>query len=344
MGLDFLKNNGAQRVRSIGPRPLLLEEGRETIDATAEVEVLNYERELEDWQGIDIQARRTPRDWPWRPLHFIDGKNIGRTVAWLQTRHGYPIPIRLAEIGAATMEDRQGQLRREYEVLERVVSLVGEPFPWDEVESFASELQDLDIRFLPCRPSGLTYSFDLMRKAVQNRTQEEMDLLERQALALNAECPTLIDGRLEPRVGAFDQETAPIVGLIKTHARVYLPLTGLSLLHDLLPGQRTPAFCVGNKLKLVTWYLRLNGQQGELPDWGVIRLEIARAFFETIIKKDFTYLDDLSHIVYEYRCRDQSYGRAPISIYPIQRVEESLGSLFSPTETLVQRFYRYTSI
>ena len=94
---------------------------------------------------------------------------------------------------------------------------------------------------------------------------------------------------------------------------------------------------------VVSWYLRLNGQ-GEMPDWGIVRLEIPKNFFEEVIKCDFSYLNYLSNIVYAYRCRGTSYSRAPISIYPVQRAEESLGALFTPIETLVQRFYRYTNL
>ncbi|RAQ93966.1 hypothetical protein [Thermogemmatispora tikiterensis] len=343
-GLDFLKNNGARRVRNDQPRPWLIEEGNEVIVEEVREELLNYERSREHWAGIDVLSARPPVDWPWWPRRFVDGKNVGRTVAWLQTREGFPVPVRLAEIGAAALIDQAGLLRREYEAVERVVSLAVEGFPWDEVESFAAALGEHDLRLLPCHPSPMSYSFEQMRRAVQNRMQEEMDLLMRRALACNLQLPTLVDGRLEPCVGAFDQDSAPIVGLIKTHARVYLPSRELPLLYELEPGQRTPAFCIGGKLPLVTWYLRLNPLGSELPYWGLVRLEISRSFYEGFIGGDPRYIDYLSHIIYSYRCKNHSYGRAAISIYPIQRVEETLEALFTPNEMLVQRFYRYTNI
>jgi hypothetical protein len=342
MGFDFLKNNGAQRVRHYDPQPFLLDDGVILVDTADERKELGYEQEPDAWEAIDVLTCIPPADWPWRPLRFIDGKDVGRTVAWLQTRKGNPIPVRLAEIGAAVMTNQDGQLRREYEVMERVVSVVVNPFPWDEVEGFAIALQEQGFRLLPCRPQELSYNFEVMRKATQNRTKDEMEILEKQALAVNSTPPTLVDGRLEPRAGAFDQRITPVAGLIKTHSRNYLHPGGLRLLYELCAGQRTPAFCIGNKMDLITWYVRLNGQQGEMPDWGIVRLEIARQFFEQTIQRDFIYLNYLSHIVYAYRCRDKSYSRAPISIYPIQRVEESLGSLFTSIETLVQRFYRFT--
>lgn len=344
MGFDFLKNNGAQRVRITNPLPMLLTDGLLPVPITDEHKNLKYEQEPEEWRAIDIASCSPPVDWPWRPRRFIDGKDLGRTVAWLQTRTGHPIPVRLAEIGAVVIANRQGQLRREYEVVERVVSLITQPFGWEDMESFAIALQEQQFRLLPCRPEGLSFSFEEMRMATQHTTQNEMQALEKQALSIDSAAPTLVDGRLDPRAGAFEQLTDPVVGLIKTHAHTYLHSRGLQLLWELRPGERTPAFAIQGKMGLISWYVRLEGQRGEMPDWGVVRLEIAKHFFEKTMHKDYAYLDKLSQVIYSYRCRDSSYSRAPISIYPIQRAEESLGSLLTTTETLVQRFYRLTDL
>lgn len=342
-GFEFLKNNGAQRVRNYDPQPLLLNDGILEEEVSEGQPNLFYERKKEQpWNAIDIRQSIPPPDWQWRPLRFIDGKDYGRTVAWLQTREGYPVPVRLAEIGATSFTDQDSRLRREYETIERVLSFIVNPFPWDEVESFAIALQEQGFRLLPCLAVP-SFSFEKMRRATQNRTKEAMDQLEKEALAWNNHVPTLVDGRLEPHMGAFNQHTDAVVGLIKTHYHTYLHQNGLRLLYELLPGERTPAFCLEKKLQVVTWYLRLNGQ-GEMPDWGLVRLEIPRNFFEEVINRDPSYLDYLSNIVYTYRCRGTSYKRASISIYPVQRAEESLGALFTPLETLVQRFYRYTNL
>ena len=341
IGLAFLKNNGAQRMRNYTPQPFLLDDGILDVEADEETD-LWYERKREQWNAINTLDSSPPADWSWRPLRFIDGKDSGRTVAWLQARTGHPLPVRLAEIGAAAMSDQGKQLRRDFETIERVVSLIVKPFPWDEVESFAIALQEKGYHFLPCLAEP-SFSFEKMRRATANRTKEAMDQLERQALMHNSTIPTLVDGRLEPRMGAFNQHCDPVVGLIKTHYRTYLHPAGLRLLCELRPGERTPSIVLGSKLRVISWYLRLDGQ-GEMPDWGVVRIEVSRGFFENVVQRDFSYVDDLSHIVYTYRCLGTSYSRAPVSIYPIQRVEESLGALFSPIDTLVQRFYRYTNL
>lgn len=342
LGFEFLKNNGAQRVRNYDPQPLLLDNGVLNEGSGEELSDLFYECGKDRWHALDVSASIPPTDWPWKPLRFVDGKDNGRTVAWLQAQEGYPIPVRLAEIGATSIADQDRQLRREYEATERVLSFIVNPFPWDEVESFAIALQAHNFRLLPCLAEP-SFFFEEMRRATQNRTKEAMDQLEKQALAWNNDLPTLVDGRLEPRMGAFNQHTDAVVGLIKTHYHTYLHQDGLRILYELEPGERTPAFCLEKKLSVISWYLRLNGQ-GEMPDWGLVRLEIPRSFFEEVINQDFSYLDYLSNIVYTYRCRGTNYKRAPVSIYPVQRAEESLGALFAPLETLVQRFYRYTDL
>jgi hypothetical protein len=343
MGLDFFINNQAQRVRQYMPQPLLLDSDLQT-DAD-EKPNLDYEEHHDFWHVRDLSSLMVPGDWPWAPVHFIDGKDVGRTVAWLQTRLGYPIPVRLAEIGAVVMEKKQRQLQRRFDLVERVVSFAVNPFPWDEVESFAISLREQGMRLLPCQPNALTYSFEEMRRSAQNRTKDEMERLERQALALYHDQPVLVDGRLSARVAAFDTNSAPVVGMIKKHSRNYLHAGGWQLLYEMEAGQRTPAFLIEVKsVEFVSWYVRFSGQYGEIPDYGIVRLEIARQFFEKVMKKDWSYLNILSRSIYDYRCRDASYGRAPVSIHPIQRAEESLGSLFTPTESFVQHFYHLTNL
>ena len=240
-----------------------------------------------------------------------------------------------------------GELRREFSRVERVVSLMVDPFPWDEVESFAIALKRQGFRLLACdQPEGgWSYDFERMRKTTQNRSNDEMTRLERQALARDSAMPTIVDGRLEPRARAFDHANDPVVGLVKTHSQNYLHSQGWRVFYNLRPGQRTPAFQVAARnLAVVSWYVRLDGDRGELPNWGIVRLEVPQPFFEMRLGKDWTYLDHLTELVCEYRCRDEGYSRAAVSIHPIQRAEESLGALFTASDTLVSHFYRLTTL
>lgn len=347
MAIDFLRKHGARRIRNYEPQPFLLDDGLMLEDEPREKIGLGYEVAETDWQPLDAAEEPGIRDWPQRPRRFIDGKDVGRTVAWLQSREGYPVPVRLSEIGAVEMRDVDGQLRREFHVIERVVSLMGDLFPWDEIEDFAAQLRVNGFRLLLVREpkTGWSYDFERMRKTTQNRSNDEMARLERQALALNADIPTIVDGRLDPHAGAFDDETQPVTGVIKTHLENYLHAQGWRVFYNLQPGQRTPAFSIKrDNLDLVSWYLRLDGARGELPNWGVVRIEISRRFFEVELDRDRSYVNRLSQLICDYRCRDQSYGRAAVSIHPVQRAEESLGALLTPPGTLVNRFYSLTNL
>src|SRR5262249_60468302 len=96
-------------------------------------------------------------------------------------------------------------------------------------------------------------------------------------------------------------------------------------------------------LPLVSWYLKMDGPHGAMPNWGVVRVEISRDLFERQ-GSDFGYLDRVSDALLHLRCRQGSYARAPVSLEPIVRGEESLKSLLSSPATLAQRFYHLTGL
>jgi hypothetical protein len=354
---ELLHNYGARRMRNYDPQPFLLDDGLMSIEDVVEEDGLGVETSPDAWAPRDVLATTSKQDiegWPRRPRRFIDGRDVGRTIAWLRSHEGFPVPVYLSQIGAVEMSNIGGCLRREYETVERVVTLMADLFPWREVEDFADGLQENGFRLLPCREpkptkegssQGYSYDFERMRKTTQNRSNNEMGRLEKKALARRCEVPTIVDGRLEPRAGAFDDAEHFVVGLIKQHSQNYLHPQGWRVFYELKPGERTPAFLLRNTSpEAISWYLRIAGGNGEMPNWGVVRLEIPAKLFQVKLSGDWHQLDLLSRLIYEYRCTDESYGRAPVSIYPIQRAEESLGAILIPTETFIQRFYRLTDI
>jgi hypothetical protein len=351
MGLEFLRNNGAHRMRDDAMRPLLLDSDtaqNEEPEQDEEQKIdLSFEVPAEQWNAIDCTHTDVPSAWDFRPTRFIDGKDLGRTVAWLQTEEGFPIPVRLSEIGAIVIHNDTGHLRREWYKMERVVSMIVDPFPWDEIESFAAALQEEGFRLLQCQePRGrLTYDFQEMRKATQNRSMDEMMRLEKQALLRSSDTPILVDGRLGSRTGGFDEMNTPVVGMIKGHHRNYLHPQGWRSYYDLRLGQRTPAFLLKQRnIEVISWYLRLDGTSNDLPNWGIVRLEIPARFFDQKLGRDWSYLNRLSRLICQYRCTDKSYQRASVSLYPIQRAEECLGALFTGAETIINRFYSLTQL
>jgi hypothetical protein len=355
MGLEFLHDYGGCRVDPYDPQPSLTDEwppegngeGEETVD-------LDYERDRDDWQALTPQVPSgwRPQAWPERPIRFIDGKDVGDTVAWVRAPGGQPAPIRLAQIGSIVTRVSDGRCRREFCLVERVVAMVADFFPWNGVEGFAAALQEHGFRFLPAQKPGqqpgqrlnplACFDFETMRKAAQNRSYDEMGLLEEAALGQDPEVPSVVDGRLEPRAGGFSQ-TDPVFGVVKTHHKNYLHPRGMQLLYTLEAGQRTPVFRLPHeKLPVVSWYVRLSGGAAT-PNWGLVRVEAPWRWFEAR-GKDWDFVDQFSRLLCEYRCRERSYARAAVSLHPIVRAEESLGALFHPRTMLAHRFYRLTHL
>jgi len=348
---NLIQNYGGRRLEIYEPRDDLPFDGEtQPIDEKVREKVdLTYEEDSENWRAIDLNLNRgwRSRDWDERPVRFVDGKDVGYTVAWLRGSEGHPVPLRLSEIGSTVMRVVDRECRREFATVQRVLSMVAAPFPWEEVESFARELQEHNIHFLPASPPGgvVSSDFEEMRKAAQNRSNDEMNVIEELALAQYSEIPSVVDGRLEPRVGGFDPIHSPVFGVIKTHKKQYLHPRGIHLLYELKPAQRTPVFSLKqHNLSVISWYLRLAGGGGLTPDVGYVRIEASRGWFERRGAKDWNFVNKLSKTIYDYRCREASYDRAPISIHPIVRAEESLSSLFTPPSALVSQFYRLTKL
>ena len=324
-----------------------------------------------NWDAIEPQrpAGWSAPEWAERPVRFVDGKDVGETVACLTAPYGgYPVPVRLSEIGAVVVREEHGVLTREFDVVERVVSLTTDLFPWDEIESLAISLQQHGFRLLSAplpvttvgehRVQAASYDYEVMRKAAQNCSNTEMGRLEEAAIARDNHLPTVVDGRLEPRSGGLDRFTVPAVGVVKTHAQNYLHVRGMQLLYQLRPGQRTPAFLIDPSLavdpargrpmpqrpRVISWFVRLAHQPHLAPNWGLIRVELPQPWFDTAFggptAAGRAFIDHLTLLLREYRCRDEGYGRAPVSLHPIVRAEQLLGALFTPHSTLARRFYR----
>jgi len=348
MSLDFLRNNGASRVTGEITQFDLLTDTVSQDPTPEETIGWSIEQAADQWQTIDVSSANWGSGWAYRPERFVDGKDVGHTVAWLRSPEGYPVPVRLAQIGAVAMHEVRGQLRREFELIERVITL-SDLFPFDEVENFARALQVNRFRLLLCgRPEGgWSYLYEPMRKATQNRSNDEMIDLEKLTYSQGRAAPTILDGRLIPRASIPTDNTSPVIGVIKTHSQNYLHERGWQVYYDLEPCQRTPVFRLDNPkkgLNIVSWFLRLAGSGGAMPNWGVVRLEMPEAFFLQAVGGSFDYINRVSRLIYEYRCRDDRYTRAPVSLYPIQRAEESLGALFTESETLISHFYRLASL
>jgi len=351
MSLDFLQRYGARRLTVYAPPPPP-EQEEEDESQTGESIHLDLEMPEHSWRAI-ATGNELPYDDE-LPRRFVDGSYFGENVAWLQDVLGRPVPVRLAEIGGICMCADGRTLRREAAVVERVVASLLDPFPWDEVEAFGSALQQDRLQLLCLQPqrdepgSSLDFerrelSFDFRRnsEAVRLGVLRAMADLEAAALEHRSDMPTIVDGPLGRLFGA----TAPewdVIGVVKRQVGDYLHPHGYVTMLGLQPGDRTPAFEITSRhLKVISWYLKLAGGDGEMPDWGYIRVEVPT---ESIGRHNMSYINRLSRYLLEIRCRRNRYARGPVSLEPIVRAEESIQALFEPLNPLKQHFWRLVGI
>lgn len=344
----FFRNYDAAPVGATPVQPNVLPDGDteqpDTVDRT-------IEREEAEWQPIPV-PEAPARDGEF-PVRFIDGSQNGQPVLCVRAPLGWPIPLVLSEVGAVALRSVGRRFEREFVAVERVLSFVADPFPWQEVEAFSSALMntaELKLRVLPAnRPDEKHSPFDyeVMRTQARSRAQQEMTTLERLALAVDRSVPVLVDGPLNRVMGAPDPRSPLVVGVAKTQSADYLHEQGWRTLLDLKPGQRTPVFQITGmsrgkeaRLPVATWYLKLAGGPRLAPNWGHVRVEIPWGQFEVQFRRDFGFVHRLSRWLIDARCRSDSYARMPVSLDPIVRAEETLKPLFTPISVLVNRLYR----
>ena len=275
---------------------------------------------------------------------------------------GWPIPVFLAEVGGIALRRKGRDLCRDFFGLERVISFVTDPFPWPEVEAFAEaifNLAEFPLRILTASRPEVDdpieyFDYEKMRKAAQNRANNEMANWEAVALAADHDTPTLVDGRLQPRLRSSKAAARfnLVIGVVKTHSANLLHAQGWRTLLDLKPGQRTPCFRIGktmtgsaNDLPVVSWFVKMAGGSELMPNWAAVRVEVPWIQFERQPELLRTgWINRLSRWLIDARCRQQSYARMPVSLEPIVRAEDSLKSLFTPFGVLRNRFLRHAGI
>lgn len=343
MGLDFLVHYGGRRLRQYLEQPPLDASAGDETEQESKV-ALDFELPLDAWQARSVRAGVV--DPFVIPQRFIDGCHYGHTAACLYDSFRHPIPVRLAEIGGVCMQLEGRSLRRQFAHVERIVCFIVDAFPWYEIEDFAAALAPLEMRLVPALPPiieekrQLTYDYASMDQRTYTQAQVEMRVLEELALEQDLEVLSLVDGPL----GRLEHPRA--IGVIKQHRKNYLGSHSQSwqVFYDLEPGQRTPAFRLASQSSpVVSWFLKLDGAHGAMPNWGIVRVEISATHFERQ-NSDFKYLDSISNALLHLRSRQGSYARAPVSMEPIVRAEESLKSLLTAPATLAQRFYHLTGL
>jgi hypothetical protein len=86
--------------------------------------------------------------------------------------------------------------------------------------------------------------------------------------------PLYVDGSV--RTSHAMIRSAGVVGVVKSHATLYLPDTAFPLVASLGAGQRTSVLAAlddAGRTRFLTWYLRLRSAVGHDPFFGLIRVE-----------------------------------------------------------------------
>jgi hypothetical protein len=321
-------------------------DAKETVDLSVEVAP-------EAWKPLIVpEAPARDREFPTR---FIDGSQAGQPVLCVRSPLGWPIPLVMSEVGAVALKSVGRGFEREFVAVERVLSFVADPFPWEEVEAFAECLvnkPELKLRVLPAnRPKEehSPFDYEVMRMQARARAHQEMTVLERLALAVDSKAPTLVDGPLNRLMGAPGADCGLRVGVVKSQQANHLHDDGRGALLTLKPGQRTPIFRFEGirgdhgGMPVASWFLKLAGGPRLAPNWGYVRVEVPWGQFlerVNITQKEFGFVNRLSRWLIDARCRTESYARMPVSLDPIVRAEDALKPLFTPTQVLVNRLYR----
>jgi hypothetical protein len=117
----------------------------------------------------------------------------------------------------------------------------------------------------------------LLERATRAVDQEREQLEDRLAEAWCAQgtSPIFIDGGISRSASVASSSLA--VGVIKSHRTLYVEGDALRIVLGLRKGERSSVFRVSprSRSSVMSWYLRLRGDEGRDPLWGLVRVEVA---------------------------------------------------------------------
>lgn len=343
---SFLRRYSVEMIGDTPPQPTIAEpkddEPGDTIDYTPEMPA-------DQWKAITISEAPARSDE--HPTRFIDGSIFSEPVLCVRAPAGWPIPILIAEVGATALQLKGRRFERSFVFIERLLGFVADPFPWEEVEAFASAIAadpGLNARLVVGNMprDANPFDYEAMRQQAYHRCEQDMLNAERLALESCVTEPTLVDGKLASRIGTNAAKDRPLlVGIVK-RTPPELHEEGWRTLLSLRPGQRTPLFQLTGMsagkvadMPTASWFLKLAGGPRLAPNWGIVRVDVPWVQFENRTDQ-FGLVNRLSRWLIDARCRAESYARMPVSLEPIVRAEEVLKPLFTPISVLANRLRR----
>jgi hypothetical protein len=213
---------------------------------------------------------------------FLDGIQRSATIAYVD---GVPL---LHGTAAAAIRCRDGDGRmltwsrpRIDHAIYASFALLGDAM-WSRVAAVLGArghaLTNTDARTPEEQAEISRHPSSLLRQAL-DALSKRRDTLEREIgeawCKSDAPRALYVDGSL--RTSSLMLRSEHVVGVVKSHARLYVPQDQLPLLMSLQASHRTSVLAVldeKNRAVFHTWYLRLRSADGRDPFFGLIRVEV----------------------------------------------------------------------
>lgn len=278
--------------------PLDVDDGGGLADTRSPVNV-DVEVAAADW-APRVPALDTP---PPRTLLFCDGTMRTDARIWITEEGGRVRPALAASIAAGAVLCAEGRACVAGVSVGRVlVSATGEavalPTPWGDYE-----------------PVAATADLDAALVAAVLQAMGQLEVRVAAAGAAGADL-VVVDGRL--RAPGHPPGT---VGYVKAHAARYLDDRQHAVVAALLPGQRTPLFCLQQvRSTTLSWYLRLPGGVGH-PWAGIVRCEVSN---DVAPARAVDLADRTCLALPAYASQRHRDSRAPQNLVPVGALEQRL--------------------
>ena len=260
--------------------------------------------------GLEVEPAawgpRAPAPGTRRPASvlFCDGVRRVDATLWIDQGDGRVRPAMAASIGAGAVRCCGLSARVVARVVARCVATAS---------AAAEEVPTRHGTYGLQRTAGDAPAV-LNAAVVAAMAELEVEVARRHAAEADL---VLVDGRLR-RPGGHPPGT---VGYVKSHGARYLPEEQEAVVGRLAPGQRTPLFCLQQKMGAVlTWYLRLPGGRGH-PWAGIVRCEVAA---DLATSQAAEVADACCLVLPCFASSPHKDARAPVNLVPIGGLERDL--------------------
>lgn len=203
---------------------------------------------------------------------FLDGTQLALVAWWVGG-----IPIVHGAVGAAIRIRRDRRLTTWQTPIVRRAAYAPKALVPKKVARVLSAADVPLVDTMSERDRDTSHPFglqDLAYRAVQrDRERAERELAARWAASERG--MLYVDGGIAPESGSAIASS--VVGVVKSHQHLYLPVDGIDVVLGLRPGERSSVVRVDgqSRASVASWYLRSRDSAGHDPFWGLVRVEVS---------------------------------------------------------------------